>query len=364
MARQACRRAWLKPFSLAEEAMQLMVRAAVVGYGFMGRTHSLSYKAIEGAELACVIDVVDDKRKTAEQELGVPTFPDLASALDAESFDIVDITLPTYLHADATVEAFAAGKHVLCEKPMALTVEDCERMIAAWKRSGRKFMVAQVLRFWPEYARLKEIVDSGMYGAVKSVYCTRLGSPPLWSWDNWLMDGPRSGGALIDLHVHDIDWVCYMLGRPKAVFATGGLNVARGGAAHVFASYIYDGPIAFAEGGWDMPSSWGFMMACRVQCEGAVLAYASNASPTLVAYPEGVQGAEPIAVPAVDVGATTSGGNISELGGYVLECKYFVDCVRESREPTVVTPEQAMQNIEVGVAEQESIATGTVVTLP
>jgi len=340
-----------------------MVRAGVIGYGFMGSTHANAYKAMTNAQLACVIDVEADKRQKAACEQGVKTYTTLAEAFDAEALDIVDVCLPTYQHADATLEAFSAGKHVMCEKPMALTAADCQRMIDAAKKADRKLMVGHVLRFWPEYVKLREVVASGKYGKPVSMVCTRVGSAPLWSWDGWLMDGQRSGGALVDLHVHDIDWTACMCGRPKAVYATGSTFSKGTGFAHVYAQYRYDDVMALAEGGWDMQTGWGFVMACRVVCENGVIEYGSNLSPALRVYTEGQP--EPIEVPQVEVeGSAGEGGNISSLGGYFLECQYFVDCVTKGVPPTVVTPHDAKQNIEIAEAEIESIKTGKIVELP
>ena len=115
---------------------------------------------------------------------------------------MVDVCLPTDLHAEVTVAALEAGKHVLCEKPMALTVAECDRMVAAAKASGRFLMIAHCIRFWPEYIALKEIVDSGQYGKVTSALFRRISGLPKWS--EWFPNPQRSGGAILDLHIHDV----------------------------------------------------------------------------------------------------------------------------------------------------------------
>lgn len=338
-----------------------MQRVALIGYGVMGGTHANGYREMPGAELVCVIDIDEAKRKKAEESLGVRTYGTFAEATAAEEFDILDCCLPTYLHTDAVVEALEAGKHTLCEKPMALTVADCQRMIEARDRAGKHLQICHVLRWWPEYVKLKEVVEAGGGGRLRNVTCTRIGGTPLWSWDHWLQDGERSGGALVDLHVHDIDWICAMLGRPKAVFASASEIDRATGPAHVYATYLYDGIAAFAEGGWDQAS--GFEMACRVTCEDAVVSYSSAQSPTLQLLT--ADGSQPIPFESVSLdGSAAEEGNISELGGYYAECKYFVDCIEAGRTPSVVTAEDAMQNIEIAQAEIESVRTGRVVQLP
>jgi predicted dehydrogenase len=338
-----------------------MQRVALIGYGVMGGTHANGYKEMPGAELACVIDVDEEKRKKAEDALGVKTFGSMKEALDAEEFGIVDCCLPTFLHPEGAVEALEAGKHVICEKPMALTVDECQRMIDARDKSGKFLMIAHVLRWWPEYVKLKEVVESGKLGRVRNTMCTRVGGTPMWSWDKWLQDGERSGGALVDLHVHDIDWLCALHGRPKAVFCTASEIDRATGPAHVFANYIYDDLAACAEGAWDQAS--GFAMACRVTGEEAVVSYSSAQNPTLQLLTS--EGAEPIEFDKVSLdGSAAEEGNISDLGGYYAECKYFVDCVESGTTPSVLSAEDAKQNIEIAQAEIESLKTGKVVELP
>ncbi len=339
------------------------MRTAVVGLGVMGRTHANAMKRLPDAELACIVDVDPAKRERGAADFGVPTYDSLEAALAAEKLDMVNITLPTYLHSGAAVQALEAGLHVLCEKPMAIDVEQCQAMIEAARKAGKQLMIAQVLRFWPEYIKLKEIIDGGEYGALRAIHCTRLSGPPLWSWDNWLMDAKRSGGALLDLHVHDIDWINCLLGRPKAVFASSVHIEKFGGWAHTFANYSYDGVTATAEGGWAMPGSFGFVMAFRALLDGAVVTYSSADSPTMKLCAEGEQEAKPVDL-AAKMAEEDSGGNIAATDGYYNECKYFVECLKAGKSPTTVTPQEAMVNIEIALAEARSSATGELVKLP
>ena len=98
---------------------------------------------------------------------------------------------------------------------MALTVTDCDRMIQAARKSGKILQIGHCVRFWPEYAKAKEIVDSGKYGRVVAAMFQRLGAAPGWSVDNWFINEKRSGGVALDLHIHDTDYVQYLFGMPK-----------------------------------------------------------------------------------------------------------------------------------------------------
>lgn len=339
------------------------MRTAVVGLGVMGRTHANAMKRIPGAELACIVDVDPEKRARAQEDFGVPTYDSLDAAVAAEKLDMVNITLPTYLHSGAAVRAAEAGLHVLCEKPMALNPAECQAMIDASAKAGKELMIAQVLRFWPEYMKLKEIIDAGTYGKLQAIHCTRLGGPPLWSWDNWLMDSARSGGALLDLHVHDIDWINCLCGKPKAVTASSVWIDKFGGWAHTLANYAYDGVMATAEGGWAMPDGFGFVMAFRAMLEGAVVTYSSSDQPTMKLMLQGEKESQPVEL-GQKMDEQDSGGNISATDGYFNECKYFVDTVSAGKSPTtVVTPQEAMVNIEIANAEALSSKTGEQVKL-
>ncbi len=338
-----------------------MQRVAVVGLGFMGKTHAIAYSAIESAELAKVVDVQEEVAREVAQEHGAEpaTFDDV---LADDSISIVDICLPTDMHREYTIRALEAGKHVLCEKPMARTVEDARAMAEAAAASDKFLMIAHVLRFWPEYELFKRRYDAGEFGAIRQLACRRLSPRPKWSWDSWITDESRSGSALLDLHIHDIDWVAYICGRPKAVTARAVRNET--GWCHVYCTYEFENDVvAFAEGGWDMPPSFPFNMAFCAICEKGVYVYDSGKDPAVSIFREGAEEPEhPEIEPVVAAGAA-AGGNISELGGYYLECKYFVECVESGTPPTVVTPEQALQDIEIAFAELQSVNERTTVSL-
>ena len=180
---------------------------------------------------------------------------------------MVDVCLPTYLHAEHVIAAARAGKHVLCEKPMALSLEQADAMIEATEQAGVAFMVGHTLRFWPEYVAIKDLVSRGELGKPVAVAATRLGTAPTWSWDRWLLDPERGGGAVPDLHIHDIDYIAWLLGKPRSVMARG-VRSANGCWDHVFTTLDYeDGAAAFAEGTFFVPPSFPFTMTFRAICE-------------------------------------------------------------------------------------------------
>src|SRR5262249_15186888 len=159
---------------------------------------------------------------------------------------VVDVCVPTPLHAKVVTAALAAGKHVLCEKPLARTLAETQAIARIARTATSFLMPAMCMRFWPEWAWLKQAVSKNRYGRVLSASFLRQGTIP----PGWYRDGELSGGALLDLHVHDTDFVCHLFGRPKSV-SSQGCRGRNGRTDHVMTQYQYDDiPIVIAEGGW------------------------------------------------------------------------------------------------------------------
>jgi len=339
-----------------------MIKVGIAGLGFMGAMHFGVYSRNPRAAVVALADANPAHRAGDWSDLagnieGAELAPDLSGVAvyedardmfaDAE-VDVVDVTLPTFMHADFTVAALQAGKHVLCEKPMALDVAGCRRMIDTARTSGRKLMVAQCIRFWPEYAALKQMLDQRRYGKVLAASFTRLGPTPGWSWRQWLMDDSKSGDAVLDLHIHDADFVQFVFGKPRAVFATGAPH-SPDGRGHCVAQYIYDdGPCVAAQGGWMGHGAFPFRMAFTVFCEEATVELDFTREPAFGVYlPDG----------------TTETPDVASGDGYEREIDYFLDCVEKDAPVEMVTPESALEAVRLVKAEEESIRTGKIVEL-
>lgn len=342
-----------------------MVRVGLAGLGFMGGIHAQCYASIPDARLAAVCDAEEGRRSRFADSYGAAPYPSLEAMLGAD-IDVVDLCLPTYLHRPAVEAAAAARKHILCEKPMALTPADCQAMIAAVRQAGVEFMVAHVIRFWPEYAAIKQILDAGKLGKIRWMSATRLSSPPTWSWHGWLSDPKLSGAAALDLHIHDLDFLAWTLGRPKAVVAAGTWG-RTGGLDSVFTTMTGapSGAVGFAEASLEMAGRFPFTMGLSIALEGGSIEFNSRLSPSLsVAHPDG--GVTYPDVPQPEV-PTASGppqaGNISALGGYFVELSYFVDCLERGGKPTAVTAEEAKFAVELCLAAARSAETGKPVIL-
>ncbi|MGV3614700.1 MAG: Gfo/Idh/MocA family protein [Fimbriimonas sp.] len=321
-------------------------RVALVGAGFMGRMHSEVYGALDAVDLV----VVCDKDLAKAESLGAPrATADYADVLADPSIDVVDICLPTDLHADFAVRALEAGKHVVCEKPMALRTEDADRMIAAATASGKRLMIAHCIRFWPEYTILEKLVLDGTLGKLLSLNLTRYGAFPTWSSDNWLADESRAGGGALDMHIHDTDYALYLLGKPDRAVSHGSADAR--GVSHMFTTMTFGETVVQLEGGWNLPSNAPFKMAFRAVFERGAAIW--DAGP-LTIYEEGK---DPV-VPEVPKMEATGGGNISDLGGYYFELKYFYDRLKSGEPLDRITPESSRLSLAATLEEIRQVKEG------
>ncbi|MFH2068499.1 MAG: Gfo/Idh/MocA family oxidoreductase [Candidatus Omnitrophota bacterium] len=335
-----------------------MVKVGVIGAGFMGAMHSQCYSLMPGAKLVGIADIRKEKAAEVKKKSNAKFYDNAEELLKNPEVDMVDICLPTYLHPEWVIKAAAAGKSVICEKPIALKVQDADRMVEAADKHKVIFMVAQVIRFWPEYTRLKEIYDRKELGGLVSLHLTRLSPTPTWGWENWLGDARKSGSALVDLHIHDTDYLLYLCGKPKGLYSCG--RKIDGGYCHILTSFNYPDFIVTAEGGWDFVDTFPFRMAFTANFEKGTVEYNSFAANPFAVYTEGKSEFPKLAGDAIQA---EGGGNVSSLGGYYNETKYFVDCVEKGKRPTIVTPEAARDSLALVLKEYQSAASGKIINL-
>ncbi len=339
-----------------------MLKVGIIGLGFMGRGHVDVYRRLEreGApvRLVAVCDVDPGKldgRDIISGNIDVGNAVDLSvyhrytdynEMLEKEDLDYVDIALPTFLHSEAARTALASGRHVLSEKPMAPSVQQCDDMVAASKKAGKLLMIAQCLRFWPAFEYLKDCVDTGRFGPVTSAYFFRGGSTPKWSWSNWLLQEDLGGGCLLDQHVHDVDTINWLFGLPRAVTtSTVRLNPQSGSDA-VSTRYLYDDKVVCAEDDWTIGGAFGFEMRFRVNCQRGSLHFEKG---KLTVYPEEGEGFTP---------------ELSRDDGYYREVCYFIDCIHNGKQPDRCLPQSTRETIRLVAAERLSAQSGgTIVPL-
>ena len=153
-----------------------MVTISILGAGFMGQAHAANYKALgDRVRVKTVCGRDPERARKLAADLGAEPTTDLDAVIADREVDVVDVCLPTPLHRETAERAFAAGKHVFLEKPIALTPEDADAIVEAAERSGRIFMVGLVLRFWPEYVELQRRLAAGELG--RPLQSPRTGCP-------------------------------------------------------------------------------------------------------------------------------------------------------------------------------------------
>jgi len=340
-----------------------MINVAVVGLGFMGITHLKAYRNIPNARIAALCDAVrlpvDGVLAAAGGNIGsddslhfdmtqVKATHDLAELLADPSIDLIDICVPTLAHPKLAIAALRAGKHVICEKPLARTAAAAREIAEAAAAAKGFFMPAMCIRFWPAYAWLKQAIDEQSYGRVLAARFRRVSEPPAWGREHFF-DGAKSGGAILDLHIHDADFVQYCFGRPTAVFAQGFTHYS-GAIDHVVAQYqVAGGAAVSAEGGWVMGEGHGFEMAYTIIFENATLDFNSKRGAEALRLFEKGQAPLTISLPPGD--------------GYLAELSYMIDCIASNQAPTTVTAGDGASAVEICEAEGESIRTGQLVSL-
>jgi len=321
------------------------LRGILVGCGFMGGMHAQIYHTLKNVDILAAVDnnKAASEKKLRELGVTVPLFTTLTEALSTVESDFVDICLPTHLHFNCALEAINAGKALFCEKPVTLSVEEANSLIAAAKAMNTFAQVGHCIRFWPEYQALVDFHKSKQGGKLLSLQLTRRSGRPNYSIDNWLNNPALSGGADLDLHIHDADFALYLLGHPNNTYSQ--VTRDQSGPAHIFSLLNYGHCAVSIEGGWNYPEKWGFQMSFQAIYEKAVLDYDSNNEKGLMICQTGKK-PEALHVSAPDTKESTSGeGNIASLGGYFNELKYFTDCLKAGIKPTIATLEQARDSL-------------------
>jgi myo-inositol 2-dehydrogenase/D-chiro-inositol 1-dehydrogenase len=257
------------------------VRVGLVGAGFMGETHAAAWRSLGVASLT-----IYDSLPAAAERLAGQFGATVASSLDDLflASDVVDVCTPTYLHREFVEAAAAAGRPVVCEKPLARTVEDGEAMIAACATAGVPLFVAHVVRYINEYAAAKQAVDAGRVGRLAVIRLRRESARPNKPADHWFFDSALSGGVMMDLLVHDYDYARYLAGDVESVWARTVRDASGAGVDFGFAVLRHaSGAITHVSGGWVYP--WPvFRTGFEIAGDGGLIQYESSDAVPVTPY--------------------------------------------------------------------------------
>jgi len=332
-------------------------RVALVGAGTMGGEHGRQWASVPGAEVVGVLAESREEARGAAEAASCPAFgrDEFDALLRQTRPDIVDVCVPTPLHREYVERAAAAGKAVFVEKPLARTLADCDAIVQAVERAGVPLMAGHVLRFFPEYAAAKRLVDAGGVGRPAAIRTARLAGMP-HGGQSWYGDGAQSGGVVLDMIIHDFDWLRWTFGPVARVFAQGlyGRPEHAGQRDYALVTVrMESGAVAHVTGSWAHPG--GFRTSLEIAGDAGLIEYDSALSaPLTLAQHKTEGGGGGVAVPESPLAA---GDN-----PYFLELSAFVEALQEGVPPPV-TVYDAREAARIALAALESIETGKAVTL-
>lgn len=285
-----------------------MYRYGIIGFGGLGRKHLNNLLQIgakrRDIQLAAICGTTEEQaRKNISINLGTTDvsqfdfsncnfYADYHEMLDQEKLDFVLSVLPTNMHEEVALYTLSKGVHLFSEKPMALTLDGCDRMIDAATHTQKYLMIGQCLRFHPAYQKLKAIISSGCYGRVRSANFERYSQTPLWTWNNWVLDPKKSGGCALDLHIHDVDLIHWLFGVPEKLRST--VFDGKNDVEAIDTTYWYSDFYVSARADWSLPQTYPFTARCQVDFETAtvciqndtVCTYTNNTTETEATDPE------------------------------------------------------------------------------
>lgn len=316
------------------------MRIALVGAGGMGTCHYMNYQHIEHAQVVALVGRGENDRAHAEA-WGLPLYDSVTEANRLEQIDLFDVCVPTYLHKAIVLEALACKKPVICEKPIALHLKDAQEMFDAAQANGVQLYVAQVLQFTREVEWLHRIVDERLYGEPLDACFERLSQRPAWSQGNWLFDREKSGLLPFDLHVHDLDVMVSVFGRPDSVDYTACRRKDSEICDQYRIRYGYrNGPTVSAEAAW-LNACIPFTARWRVYFERGMVICDEKG---LTGY--GADGQmtrfdveDPVKVPC--------GINLPPSGWFLRELTHFVQCAEQNAPSDRVKKQQVLDVLSV-----------------
>ena len=332
-----------------------MLKIGIIGLGFMGKMHAAAYKLLQSEfdfQITAVADVVKENADQTAQLLGAKAYYSPQELLDNADVNTVDICLPTWLHYEYASKALAKGLNVFVEKPLCLNSKDAFALAKQAEEMNVFAQVGQCIRFWPEYDYLKQLVDAKVYGKMKHLKLRRFCASPDWGGSKWMGNEQLSGGAALDLQIHDADFALYLFGAPDTIKAF--TNITGEKYSCIVSELRYKDFSVMTEGAWDYPSSFPFEMSYMASFEKAAVIYHSSHG-IKVCLEDGTS-----FTPEIEKGCTAqndAGGNVSDLGGYYNELYYFIDCITKGVHPVKASLLAGAEAVEL--TEKQKIAAAT-----
>lgn len=320
----------------------------LVGLGFIGKMHLEAYQALPDVK---VIQICTQSGNLAD----LPSYQgeitsDYDALLNNPAIDVIDICVPTFLHEAYILKAAEARKDIICEKPLALTSEAVKRIRIAVEKAGVRLFVGHVLRFWPAYQEIRKWSKQRTAMEIEIVHAKRLGQAPTWS--EWFQYPEKSGGALFDLHIHDIDFTCYLLGEVESVYAVGTQN-EHGAWNHLLTTLSFKkGAKAFIEASHKMPAAYPFTMSFRAQAKDGACEFQLTAG-------ENIEEMNDSSLVLYE-GKSQKKVTVKEIDAFQNELGYFLKCIENKQENQLIPLDDVLYIIQLLEAIERSLETGSV----
>ncbi|KGK90249.1 Gfo/Idh/MocA family oxidoreductase [Clostridium sp. HMP27] len=324
-----------------------MVRVGIVGIGGMGNVHYNNYNYIDGCKVVAAV-CGSEKSEEKAREYKIAPYRNIESMVKNEEVDVIDICTPTYLHKEQVLESLNLGKHVIVEKPIALHKKDAEEMFNLAYEKKLLIFVAQVVQFTKESEILREAVKSGKYGRPLDGYFQRVSGRPQWIKGDWIFDKEKSGVLPFDLHVHDLDLIISLFGKPK------GFNYTCCGKEELSykeeyrINYSFENLNVTAEAAW-FNCNYPFRASWRVYFERGLMESDGN---TVALYQPNE---EPFYYNLEEDIIVPTSINLPSTGMFYRELYHFISCIEKGVSSNRISREQIITGVEI----MEKILTDT-----
>lgn len=335
-----------------------MYKYAIIGLGGLGKLHLGNLLKLEeefGNIKLCAVCATSPKSLKSNVKLNIGNvdissvdfsdcnfYTDYKELIENEKPDFIISALPTYMHEEASVYALQHGVHIFSEKPMALTEESCKNILDAAKETDTKLMIGQCLRFDPIFREIKKYIDTNTFGRAYRAEFSRYSQTPVWSRDNWLLDPKRSGGCLLDMHVHDVDLINYFFGLPASLDSV--ITEKKEKLESVFTRYFYDDLLVTASADWSFPQTFPFEQRCIIHFEKATVSVFDG---KLTVYTD----------------EESFAPSLSGEDCYIEEMRSFIKLAIDDEPCPIISPESAFNSVKLALKELESAKTGMKINL-
>ena len=324
-----------------------MQRVGLIGSGVMATTHAGSYTEIDDAEIVAIASTGDNLDEFAtEHAPEAETYDDAETMLAEADITMVDVCTPTPTHHGLATAAAERDLAVFCEKPMTRTMAQADDLVETIAETGVPASVGHVLRFFPSYLTAKERIDAGELGELGTMRAERLSSPPKYGADNWFSDVEQSGGVVLDMGIHDLDYLRWVVGEVDRVFARSEEWDADGHRyQHAGVDLRFeDGTVGYVEASWGYPDEMDFTTAFEFAGDDGSLEYDTRDE-------------RPVDFTGDTGGEMDPAAGAFRVSPYTRELRHFVECVETGTEPAV-TVEDGREAVRIALAANESAERG------